>query len=122
IRTGTRTEGLFGVKAGRRFNKVGVFGKFRPGFFTTGRTTTSFFTEGGSLSQFNTFFNTTNLALDLGGVMEVYHSSRIFTRFDLGDTIIRIGNDLAYDNSGFLRRTTTYNHNLQLSAGVGFRF
>ena len=32
--TGRIAEGLFGVKAGKRFSKVGIFAKARPGFMT----------------------------------------------------------------------------------------
>src|SRR5262249_38744187 len=88
INTGHRTQGLFGVKAGKRFNKVGVFGKFRPGFLTSGKTSFTYSDGFGNISS----PNRTNLALDLGGVFEVYHSSRLFTRLDVGDTIIRVGN------------------------------
>src|SRR5260370_10853664 len=35
--TGRIGEGLFGVKAGKRFSKVGIFAKARPGFMTIGK-------------------------------------------------------------------------------------
>ena len=135
----------FGVKAGKRFKKVGVFGKVRPGFVTF--TETSEFTgfqaelvpdpiRRGQLvlvdvPQFRigkaTYFST-----DIGGVVEFYPSRRIVTRFDVGDTIIRYGE---YGVSAavvcplccpcvpqlFLRPPET-KHNLQFSAGVGIRF
>ena len=35
--TGRIGEGLFGLKAGKRFSKVGIFAKARPGFMTIGK-------------------------------------------------------------------------------------
>ena len=105
-------QGLFGAKAGWRGERVGVFGKARPGFLRyeeplvcvtapcPNRTVTQF-------------------ALDLGGVLEFYPSRHLVTRFDVGDTLIR-GERL----TGALPLITkdVFRHNLQMSAGVGFRF
>ena len=134
----------FGVKAGKRFKKVGFFGKVRPGFVTF--TETSHFTGFQSVLAFDpsrgrdvlvdaaqfrvgkaTYFST-----DIGGVVEFYPSPRIVTRFDIGDTIIRYGE---YGEQAavvcplccpcvpqpFLRPAET-KHSLQFSAGVGIRF
>jgi hypothetical protein len=134
----------FGVKAGKRFKKVGFFGKARPGFVIF--TETSLFTgfqgefipdplRGAALlfdvPQFR-IGNATYFSTDLGGVIEFYPSRRIVTRVDVGDTIIRYGE---YGEQAavvcplccpcvprlFLRPPET-KHNLQLSAGIGFRF
>lgn len=134
----------FGVKAGKRFKKVGFFGKVRPGFVTF--TETSQFTGFQAVSAFHpslgvnvlvdaaqfrigkaTYFST-----DIGGVVEFYPSRRIVTRFDVGDTIIRYGE---YGEAAvvvcplccpcvpqlFVRPAET-KHNLQFSAGIGVRF
>lgn len=135
----------FGVKAGKRFKKVGIFGKARPGFVT--------FTETSRFTGFEAMFFSnpprgpaallfdvpqfrvgaaTYFSTDIGGVVEFYPSRRIVTRFDVGDTIIRYGE---YGEQAlvvcplccpcvpqlFLRPPQT-RHNLQFSAGVGFRF
>ena len=68
----------------------------------------------------------------VGGVVEFYPSRRIVTRFDVGDTVIRYG---VYREAAALvcalsfpcttqlfERAAETRHNLQLSAGVGFRF
>ena len=124
-------QGQFGVKAGKRFSKVGIFAKFRPGFVgfsrvsqLTSTTTITFnnqqFTVGDFRIGKESFFST-----DVGGVFEVYLSRGIITRFDIGDTIIRYG---TFRRQGFsvsqaiLERPAETRHNLQFSAGIGLRF
>ena len=124
-------QGQFGVKAGKRFSKVGIFAKVRPGFVgfsrvsqLTGTRTITFgnqqFTVGDFRIGRDQFFST-----DVGGVLEIYLSQRIMTRFDIGDTIIRYG---TFRRAGFslsqaiLERPAETRHNLQFSAGIGFRF
>jgi hypothetical protein len=92
-------QGLFGVKAGVRGEKAGVFGKLRPGFTRFDRAaplTTS-----------------TQFTFDIGGVLELYPSRSTVVRFDLGDTIIDYGTLIA---------PSTTSHNLQFGIGFGFRF
>ncbi len=68
----------------------------------------------------------TDFALDLGGVVELYPSSRTILRFDAGDTILRSGTHNVPVRTPFFDvvapvpdRTT---HNFQGSVGFGFRF
>jgi outer membrane protein with beta-barrel domain len=102
-----RYQGQFGVKTGMRFdNRFGVFGKVRPGFV-------------------NTYKN--NFSLDLGGVLEFYPAKRWIVRFDIGDTIVnRRGSYIAYDippyRTFLFGAVPSATHNLQLGAGMGFRF
>ncbi len=109
-----RTQGLFGVKAGVRSEKAGVFAKLRPGFMHFG--------EGTADPRIQTLLpipptaSSTEFSLDVGGVLELYPSRRVALRFDLGDTIIRFGGS----PSGGGPRDTT--HNLQFTTSVGFRF
>jgi len=136
-RGGRALQGLFGVKAGKRFERFGVYGKVRPGFvhFTDAIkeiTSTPVVLDG------ETFFfpelrtgGKTHFATDVGGVLELYHSQRILTRFDFGDTIIRygerdtlgsviiIGPDVQRPT---IRLPSETKHNFQFTAGVGFRF
>ena len=100
----TRTQGLFGVKTGLRSEKLGIFGKFRPGFVRFGE---SGVVPGQSFTQF---------AFDLGGVLELYPTRHVAFRVDLGDTIVRFGSNFTVDGSTF------YSNNLQVSTGVAFRF
>lgn len=125
---GRITEALFGVKAGKRFRRFGLFGKGRPGLvsFSNGRfvetvlpgpiPTFALITQGG----------VTNFAFDIGGVLEVYPSRRMLVRFDSGSTIIRYGSQRTSAVSGRIRaEVITDKHttgNFQFSAGIGFRF
>jgi hypothetical protein len=136
FRTGGRgTQGLFGIKVGKRYKRFGIFAKARPGFTS--------FSEG--MFEFVPVTQTvdpsaqitirterlTHFTADIGGVVEFYPSRRIFTRIDAGDTIIHFGqmnfNSLSVGaNNQYistpiiaLEQTT---HNFQFSAGVGFRF
>src|SRR5215211_1309560 len=64
------TQGLFGIKAGKRTRYVGVFAKVRPGFQT------NFLVNDREQARF---------ALDVGGVAEVYPNRHVVLRFDAGD-------------------------------------
>lgn len=124
-------QGQFGVKAGHRFRRFGFFGKARPGLVSLSRALklvrTETFTFGGR--QFpvgvfelgrRSFFST-----DLGGVFELYPSSRTVIRFDAGDTVIHYG---ARSVQGFIASMSIVTsppetrHNFQFSTGFAFRF
>jgi hypothetical protein len=126
--SGRIAQGLFGVKAGKRYEKFGIFGKVRPGFtsFSAGREDVTILSP-----EPNLVFNfqpqrETHFATDVGAVLEFYPTRRIVTRFDAGDTIIRYGSTTRTLFDG----TTTQpfpipgetRHNFQFSAGIGFRF
>ena len=86
-----RLEGFAGPRVGVRFSRFGIFGKARPGF-------TRLFDDGVrcigddcarilmllALPEYRTEF-----ALDLGGIVEFYPSSRMLLRVDVGSTLIR---------------------------------
>jgi hypothetical protein len=124
---GPMIEGLAGVKAGIRKKKFGVFGKFRPGFESSGGAEVPRFLNGNGPDPLNPFgferVRSTQFALDVGGVFEFYPSRRTIIRFDAGDTIVR------YPGVGFIQFPqgvpvveTVYSHTPQFSVGVGFRF
>ena len=124
-------QAQFGVKAGKRFSKFGIFGKARPGFVTffeasrmTGTETIVFNNQQFTRGVF-TRGKETNFSMDLGGVVEFYPSRRIVTRIDFGDTIIRYDEYRRQSfilSVPFLVRPAETKHNFQFSAGVGFRF
>ena len=136
---GRISEGLFGVKAGKRFEKWGIFGKARPGLisFSDGKFNIVPITVnpptgvGAFPFQFVTNRLTTP-AVDLGAVLEFYPTKRIVTRIDLGNTLIHYSpqttNYLFIDpatGKTVLGTSTTPAQNrgsLQIMAGVGFRF
>ncbi len=111
---------LLGVKAGKRFDRFGIFAKLRPGFVSGDLEDEAVNTN----PALNTLFRTSSgLALDMGLVLEFYPSRHTMLRFDIGDTIIRY--DTKSLSSGSTGNTQTGKftaHNLQISAGVGFRF
>ena len=124
---GRMTEGLFGLKVGKRMNNFGIFGKFRPGFESSGHAEIPRFPNGNGPDPQNPFGferkRATQFALDVGGVVELYPSRRTIVRFDVGDTIVRYPGIL-FTNfpDGSLSTKTVYSNTLQFSAGVGFRF
>lgn len=127
-------QGLFGVKAGKRFERIGIFGKARPGFVRFGRISrgVALATPAPQRPAFvDVFDSQTEFAADLGGVVEFYPSRRIVARFDIGDTIIRYRERTV----GFPGASSTgqplfvlqplpaaTKHNLQTNLGIGFRF
>ncbi len=120
-----------GVKYGRRFERFGVFAKARPGFFHFSNvshiTSVETFTFEGQQFFLPNFAHggKTYFSMDLGGVLEFYPTDRLFTRFDVGDTMIRYPER---DSVGFFTLTpptrlpAELRHNLQVTAGIGFRF
>jgi hypothetical protein len=127
-------QGQFGVKAGKRFRRFGIFGKARPGFvgFTKVNKllSTTSTAPAGPLNQVFTVgtFGVGKKAyfsVDLGAVVEYYVSRRIFARFDLGDTVIHYQSfpgPGAFLSRAIIIRPPETRHNLQFNAGVGFRF
>jgi hypothetical protein len=135
---GRKIQGLFGVKTGKRFERVGVFAKARSGFvrFEKGDYR---FGPGGCVTVFPppiTCFQPvarTDFAMDLGGVIELYPSRHTIIRFDAGDTIIRLGARNVAATQPAIPAASPFHlvvipvsaettHNLQASVGFGFRF
>jgi hypothetical protein len=132
--SGIIKQGLFGVKAGKRFEKWGIFAKARPGVVTFGQGETIYTINGTgpSASVHVQRTGASHFATDLGGVMEFYPSKHVVTRFEAGDTLIHYGshqsNFISFDpttNTPTLIPFTTRSetrHNFQFFAGVGWRF
>jgi hypothetical protein len=135
---GRKLQGLFGVKAGRRYENFGLFAKARPGFVNfeegdlrqpQGTACVALFPP--PLSCFESK-GRTDFALDVGGVVELYPSARTIIRFDAGDTILRSGahrvpsttqispTGFTYLSAPTVNAETT--HNFQGGVGFGFRF
>ena len=107
--------GVFGGKAGHRFDKAGIFGKARPGFVHFAQPLPSF----ACLAIFPPPFNcalggTTEFALDAGGVVELYPRSRLTLRFDVGDMMIRFAEPT--------QRGKFWSHNFTFGTSIGFGF
>jgi len=79
---------LVGAKAGIRHGRFGLFGKVRPGFFSTAhalQNSTINVDTGLSTAHFG---RVTERALDLGGVAEYYPSVHWLVCWDMGDTMV----------------------------------
>ena len=88
-----RAEAFFGPKMGLKTQRFGLFGKARPGFARLSDQGVECVGDVCALilpaqllarPDYRTEF-----ALDLGGVVEYYPSSRLILRFDIGDVMIR---------------------------------
>ena len=132
-------EGLFGVKAGKHFEKVGIFGKARPGFLYASKGDLEPRPDTGCILIFPSpvgCFQPTGInsfVLDIGGVVEIYPTARTIIRFDFGDTIVRLGErdvSTIFTRIGSSsaprlvswRMPAETTHNFQGSVGIGFRF
>ena len=111
------TQGLFGVRAGKRNKRYGLFAKVRPGlmrFYLLGTTPGPNVFEQGH----------TRFAVDVGGVFEYYLRRYAAIRVDVGDTMVRFKTgDFFYqrlDEPMFVQRKLS--HNLQINIGFAFRF
>jgi hypothetical protein len=131
---GNITEGLAGVKVGKRFEKWGVFAKARPGVISFSQGTFDVISPlGVPLIPIQFEFNRlTTFAMDVGGVVEFYPSKRIVTRFDFGDTIVHFKrrnlNTIALNPvtneiiSSIIPLPARTSNNFQFMTSVGFRF
>lgn len=117
---GQKTQAFAGVRAGARTRYVGLFAKARPGVMFIGEVTSGFNCNGTSFGR-TCRPSHNNLALDAGGVLELYPSPRAIIRLDAGDTIVRIRNATAGVIGG-PAVTSDITHNFQFSLGFGYRF
>ena len=112
-------EGLFGLKMGARFQKVGVFGKVRPGFIYYQDAQ-----QGGGNMTPNSL---TRFATDLGGVFEYYPKENSILRFDVGTTVVRYLSDHPDPKQFPLGSSLSTQYwvtqgNLQVSTSYTYRF
>ena len=118
--SGQKGQAFLGVKAGARSKHVGAFAKLRPGVMFIGEFITGFdCSRSGVVTRCQPEHH--NFALDAGGVLEFYPSTRSIIRLDAGDTIIR-ERQTAF---GFFNPSTTTGqttHNFQVSVGFSYRF
>jgi opacity protein-like surface antigen len=111
------TQGFFGVRAGIRNERFGVFAKARPGFTR--------FNLLGINPGVNTFEQGhTRFAMDVGGGVEYYATQHISLRVYAGDTMIQYKpGDFFYHRLDEPNPVTKQlSHNLQIMVGVAYRF
>jgi len=114
-----RTDALFGVKVGSRFDRFGVFGKARPGFTRLADRGTACEGPGCSviLMLIAPYSYRTEFAFDFGGGVEIYPTDRTVARVEVGDTMIR-HRSFAPPCPG----SPCTSHNLSSRLGIGYRF
>ena len=100
------TEALAGLRAGFRFGGVGLFAKARPGIILLTDHQTRWLTSSDKVRG----------ALDLGGTLELYPSSRLVIRFDLGRTFIPLGDRYVSTDRTVTAPVPSWN----VQGGVGF--
>lgn len=126
VEGGRKTQVLGGIKAGVRKDRYGLFAKARPGFVSFGALLNC--PQGvATMSGFCITSSKVYPALDLGGVIEVYPSSRSVIRFDVGDTMVftrdrAVFKFLPGDEFTSIRLPGGLKHNPQISVGIGIRF
>jgi hypothetical protein len=134
---------MVGVRAGRNWGTVELYGRARPGFFRF-----SDFTQSAPPDQMclavwpipETCYSMrakTRPLLDLGAGAVVRTGGRWFVRFDVGDSLVGYDRDLLSPpligtpddpfvnrrpDSGTSSDATTWRHFFQTGVGVGFRF
>ena len=117
-----RTLGVVGARSGIRRGPVELFGRARAGFLHFAEQESAVCV---AISAFPTPLGCqlaagyTALAVDLGGGVTV-GAGRLHLRFDAGDLVVRYGLK-AFRRSGKLTDGFS-SHNLQASAGLGWRF
>lgn len=133
---GTITEGLAGVKVGKRFEKWGIFAKARPGAISFSQGTfdirQTIPPPEGPFPFFFELHRLTTFAMDVGGVVEFYPSKRIVTRFDVGNTVVhfrrRNAGTVLFDPVTGIATVVPItipartSHTFQFMTSVGFRF
>jgi hypothetical protein len=105
-------QSFLGIKAGKRWDRFGIFGKARPGLNSYSGVITSF-----TQLSFQ-FGRRTDPAFDVGVITEFYVSRRFLLRYDFGDTIIHY-------NSGSVGAVPVQGatrNNFQFSTSLAFRF
>jgi hypothetical protein len=114
-----RTDALFGVKAGTRFERFGLFAKARPGFTRLADRGTACEGPGCAviLMLIAPYRYRTEFAFDFGGGLELFPSARSVARFEVGDTMIR-HRSFAPPCPG----AECTSHNLSTRLGIGYRF
>ena len=133
-------QGLFGVKIGKRNERIGIFGKLRPGivrYSPLDDCQSEDFNDCRSFSEEQQRFllrtvRKTEFAFDVGAVIEGYLSNSSFVRIDIGDTYLRYGDTrffVPFEPGSSIPRPGIFvirpgfkRHNLQISIGGGIRF
>ena len=118
----SRTEGLFGLTAGPRFDRLRPFAKVRPGFLTFHEAAQPVFCIlifptplSCTLASGRTVF-----ALDIGGGVEVFTTQKTFIRVDAGDRLVKYSGPV-FDSNYTAHPTGFFSHDVRLAVGGGLK-
>jgi len=100
------TEAVAGLRAGLRFGGVGIFAKARPGIVRLTDHQVRWLTDSGKIRG----------ALDLGAAVELYPSTRLVIRIDLGGLYMPLGDRFVSVDRTVVAPTTSWNTH----GGIGF--
>ncbi len=121
--TGSRVEGLFGVTAGPRLNRIRPFAKAAAGFLKVGAASQPFPCIAIFPPPLNCALGAgdTLAAYVIGGGLDIDATSRTFIRVDVTDRILRypgptIVSNFEIRDEGFL------GHAVRITIGAGLRF
>ena len=118
---GTILEGLAGVKGGVRRNHFGFFGKVRPGFNSYSEALTGASSSGGAPAF--RYARSTNLVLDLGGILEFYPREKGTVRLEVGDTHLFFSTkDVNVNGVVQAAPGGKLQHSIEMMVGYGWRF
>lgn len=114
------SQALFGIKPGIRWQRWGIFAKFRPGFvhysgIITGATESS---RGIAL----TYGSLTEPAFDLGGGAEFFMSRHFLFRYDLSDLLVHEGVLTTLINGQAIPTISFTQNHFEAEASLAFRF
>lgn len=121
--SGSRLEGLLGLRVGHRFGRAGVYGALRPGFL-------GFSEPSGPLAciliyppplQCSLAEGKSVFALNYGAGFEAYPGERAVIRVEVGDLMLKYPGP-AFDKDMEVFEDSLWSHNLRLTASVGIRF
>ena len=121
---GNRLQGLFGVKSGIRFWKMGLFAKARPGFIHFRRDPFGVARPDNNPLFTRSRASSTEASMDIGGVLQFYFDRGLILRLDGGDTIINYEPREVFVSQFQppLQAGGFTTHNLQISFGLGLGF
>jgi hypothetical protein len=123
---GTLLQGVFGLKGGIRRDRLGLFGKLRPGLVRSSNVVTGFeqMQVGNVLETRKTLDTYHTFALDFGGVIEIYATKRQLIRLDLGDTHLYYHTTFIKNPDGSVTTLPggTRQHSIQMSVAYAWRF
>jgi hypothetical protein len=117
---GPALESYAGIKAGIRRDRLGIFAKVRPGLIVFSNVLDSETIQDGYFSS--THSESPNLALDTGGVIEVYPSAHTILRVEAGDSTIFYHQRTTKSNGQTVFTPSSQAASPLLVFGAGLRF